>query len=63
MENFGYVFSKALEGLFIDRMDQNEEIAAKFMNEDQFREAVSKYLLKEVYEQVRAEETTGQAGR
>jgi type I restriction enzyme R subunit len=26
MENFGYVFLKALEGLFIDRMEQNEEI-------------------------------------
>lgn len=53
MENFGYVFRKALEGLFIDRMDQNEEITAKFMNEDQFREAVSKHLLKEVYEKIR----------
>ena len=56
MENFGYVFRKALEGLFIDRMDQNEEIAAKFMNENQFREAVSQHLLKDVYEQIRAEE-------
>jgi len=55
MENFGYVFRKALEGLFIDRMDQNEEIAAKFMNEDQFREAVSQHLLKEVYEKFRLE--------
>lgn len=52
MENFGYVFRKALEGLFIDRMEQNEEITAKFMNEDQFREAVSQYLLKEVYEKI-----------
>lgn len=55
MGNFGYVFHKALEGLFIDRMDQNEEITAKFMNEDQFREAVSKHLLKEVYEKIREE--------
>jgi type I restriction enzyme R subunit len=55
MENFGYVFRKALEGLFIDRMDQNEEITAKFMNEDQFRDAVSKHLLKEVYEKIREE--------
>ncbi len=53
MENFGYVFRKALEGLFIDRMDQNEEITAKFMNEDQFRDAVSQHLLKEVYEKIR----------
>jgi type I restriction enzyme R subunit len=55
MENFGYVFRKALEGLFIDRMDQNEEITAKFMNEDQFREAVSTHLLKEVYGKIREE--------
>ncbi len=55
-ENFGYVFRKALQGLFIDRMDQNEEITAKFMNEEQFRDMVSTYLQKEVYEQVRKEE-------
>ncbi len=56
MENFGYVFKKALESLFIDRMDQNEEITAKFMNEDKFREVVSEHLLKEVYNQVHSEE-------
>ena len=55
MENFDYAFRKALEGLFIDRMDLNEEITAKFMNEDRFREAVSKHLLKEVYEKIREE--------
>jgi len=55
MENFGYVFKKALEGLFIDRMDQNEEITARFMNEGLFREAVSRHLLKTVYEEIRAE--------
>ena len=55
MENFGYVFRRALEGLVIDRMEQNEEITAKFMNEDQFRAAVSQHLLKEVYEKVREE--------
>ncbi len=56
MENFGYVFRKALEGLFIDRMDQNEEITAKFMNEKDFQETVTQHLLKEVYDQVHAEE-------
>ena len=55
MENFGYVFRKALEGLFIDRMDQNEEITAKYLNVEQFREVVSKHLLKEVYNQIRTE--------
>ncbi len=56
MENFSYVFQKALEGLFIDRMDQNEEISAKFMNEKVFREAVAQHLLKQVYDQIRTQE-------
>lgn len=55
MENFGYVFRKALEGIFIDHMEQNEEITAKFMNEDQFREVVSQHLHREVYEKIRGE--------
>jgi type I restriction enzyme R subunit len=58
MENFGYAFNRALEGLFIDRMDQNEEITAKFMNEKDFQEVVSQSLLKQVYEQIRSEEAT-----
>ncbi len=55
MENFGFVFLKALEGLFIDRMEQNEEITARFVNDKQFQEVVGKHLLKEVYEKVRSE--------
>lgn len=57
LENFGYVFLKALEGLFIDRMEQNEEITAKFLNEKDFQKVVGQTLLKQVYEQIRAEET------
>lgn len=52
-ENFSYVFFKALQGLFLDRIDQNEELTAKFMNEDAFRNVISKYLLDAVYQQVR----------
>jgi hypothetical protein len=39
-------------------MEQNEEITAKFMNEDPFREAVSRRLLKEIYEKIRMKEPT-----
>ncbi|MBM3301430.1 MAG: S24 family peptidase, partial [Deltaproteobacteria bacterium] len=56
MENFGYVFLKALEGLFIDRMDQNEDITARFINDKAFQDVVGKHLLKTVYEQIRSEE-------
>lgn len=56
MENFGYVFRKALENFFINRMEQNEEITARFMNDKEFQDMVGKYLLKEVYDKIRAEE-------
>lgn len=55
MENFGYVFLKSLEGLFIDRIDQNEEITAKYLNEKEFQEVVGQKLFKQVYEQIRKE--------
>ncbi len=55
IDNFRYVFVKALEGLFIDRMEQNEELFAKYMNDGNFKKVVSEYLLKQVYEQIREE--------
>ena len=53
--NFRHVFVKALEGLFIDRMDQNEEIFAKYMNDGDFKKLVLEHLLKQVYVQIREE--------
>jgi type I restriction enzyme R subunit len=58
MENFGYVFLKALEGLFIDRMDLNEEITAKYMNEKEFQKIAGQNLLERVYKQIRSEEAS-----
>ncbi len=55
MENFSYVFLKALEGLFIDRMDQDEEITAKYLNEKEFQTTVGQYLCKQVYERIHKE--------
>jgi type I restriction enzyme, R subunit len=54
-ENFGYAFLRALDGIFVNRMEQNEDITVKFLNEPAFREAVGKYLLQQVYKQIRAE--------
>jgi len=52
IENFEFVFLEKLEELFIDRIDQNEEITAKYMNENDFKKAVGKFLLKKVYDQI-----------
>jgi type I restriction enzyme, R subunit len=53
LENFSFVYRKALEGLFIDRMEQNEEITAKYMNDPVFREVVASGLEKQTYERFR----------
>jgi type I restriction enzyme R subunit len=55
MDNFRFVFAKALEGLFIDRMDQNQDIFTRYMNDADFQKVVSERLLQQVYEQIRAE--------
>jgi type I restriction enzyme R subunit len=61
-ENFSYAFRKALEGLFIDRMDQNEEITAKFMNDRAFYELVSQNLSNQVYDKFHAESNPARSG-
>ena len=53
IENFKFVFDKALEMLFIDRMEQNEDIFARFMNDKDFQELVAEKLLREVYENIK----------
>lgn len=53
LENFTLVFEKMLEGLFIERMEGNEDIFAKLMNDSTFHEIAASYLVKEVYERIR----------
>ncbi len=55
LENFSYLFDKMLERLFVERMDGNEEIFTKLMNDEEFREVASKHLVKEVYEELNGE--------
>jgi len=55
MDNFRFVFEKALEGLFIDRMEQNEDLFARYMNDADFQRIVAEHLLKQVYDQIRDE--------
>jgi type I restriction enzyme R subunit len=52
LENFEPVFRKQLETLFIDRMDDNEGIFTRLMNDDAFREVAAEYLLRTVYQQI-----------
>ncbi|WP_041718070.1 hypothetical protein ACN2MM_13570 [Alkalilimnicola ehrlichii MLHE-1] len=51
-QHFVYVFNRMLENLFIERMDGNEEIFERLMNDDDLRRVAGAHLLDEVYERL-----------
>jgi type I restriction enzyme R subunit len=52
-DKFELVFKNLLETLFVERMDQNEEIFVRFMNDSPFRKAVTGWLASEAYKRLR----------
>ncbi|THD48933.1 MAG: hypothetical protein E8A46_20935 [Bradyrhizobium sp.] len=54
LDNFKHVFERMLEGLFIDRMEGNEEIFDRIMQDASFRDVASSHLMREIYERLRA---------
>lgn len=48
-EKFELVFKNLLESLFMERMDQNEEIVARYMNDEGVRNLVTGWLASETY--------------
>jgi len=55
IDNFRLVFEKAFPGLVIGRMDSNEEIVDRLMQDQRFKEAASAHILQEVYDRIRSE--------
>ena len=53
-DKFELVFKNLLETLFVERMDQNEEIFARFMNDAGFQKVVTGWLASEAYKRLRA---------
>lgn len=49
LDKFQLVFRQVLESLFIERMEMNEELFARFMNEKEFQDVVAKWLGSQVY--------------
>jgi len=52
IDKFQLVFRQVLESLFIDRMELNEDLFAKFMNDQEFQKLVAKGLGQRVYERL-----------
>jgi len=52
-DKFELVFRNLLERLFVERMDQNEEIFVRFMNDEPFQKIVTTWMAAEAYRRLR----------
>jgi type I restriction enzyme R subunit len=53
-DKFELLFRNVLEKLFIDRMDQNEDIFVRYMNDLPFQKVVTTWMAEEAYRRLRA---------
>ena len=53
-DKFELVFRNLLERLFVERMDLNEEIFMRFMNDAHFRKVVTTWMAEEAYRRLRS---------
>ncbi|MGX1259345.1 type I restriction endonuclease subunit R [Sinorhizobium fredii] len=51
---FELVFKNLLEALFVERMDQNEEIFTRYMNDKSFQQVITTWLSSEAYKKLRS---------
>jgi type I restriction enzyme R subunit len=51
-DKFTLLFNQIVESLFIERVDQNEDIFARYMNDINFKKLVSDWLVSEVYKRL-----------
>ena len=49
LDKFSLLFKRQLETLFVERMDQNEDIFARYMNDSAFQKLVADWMASEVY--------------
>ena len=63
-DKFELVFKGLLEHLFVERMDQNEEIFVRFMNDAPFQKVVTAWMASEAYRRLRkGDDARGEAER
>ena len=58
-DKFELVFNNLLERLFMERMDQNEEIFVRFMNDEPFQKIVTTWMATEAYRRLRSTRRPG----
>jgi type I restriction enzyme, R subunit len=55
LDNFELAMRPKVEGLMIDRMDQNQEIVNRYLNDPAFQSAAFKAIVKQIYNEIRRE--------
>ena len=54
-DRFALLSANLIGRLFVERMDRNEDIFVRYMNDERFRETVSGWMAQEAYRRLRAE--------
>jgi type I restriction enzyme R subunit len=62
-DKFELVFRNLLERLFVERMDQNEEIFVRFMNDTPFQKIVTAWMASEAYRRLRTDADPADPGK
>ena len=58
-DKFELVFKGLLKNLFAERMDQNEDIFVRFMNDESFQNVVTSWMSSEAYRRLRSDDGAG----
>ena len=53
LDNFALAMKGKVEGLMVDRMDQNQEIVTRYLNDPQFQDLAFRLLVKRIYDEIR----------
>ncbi len=53
LDNFALAMKSKVEGLMVDRMDQNQEIVTRYLNDPQFQDIAFRLLVRRIYDEIR----------
>ncbi len=53
LDNFEHAMQRKVEGLMLDRMDQNQEIVNRYLNDPEFKAVAFPAIVKRIYDDLR----------
>jgi type I restriction enzyme R subunit len=53
-ENFALSLKAVMEGIIIDRMERNEELSSRYLNDSEFQQQAFGLMARRLYEELRA---------